>query len=412
MKIAIVGKKKSPPTPSLTKEGKLKIAIIGAGMTGLVAGYRLSQKGHEITIFEKSADIGGLAGGFKIANTNLEKAYHHIFSTDKYIIELTKELGLIDKLKWHDEKTALYFDHKMYPFMGATDLLKFKPLGIGDKVRLGLVKIWLQYDNNWHKYENELATEWMKKWCGRRAYEVIWQPLLHGKFGDKYKEISMAWLWARIHTRGNSSKLGYFEGGFRIIADALAKKINGKIILNKKIEMKELKDFDKILYTGPSKEVEYLGAINVVFTSTQSLSKYYWHNINDIDSPILCFIQHTNMVDKKYYGGKQVYYMGTYIPNEGGLMDKSEAEIKKIFFDYLLKIFPKFNKKLIEDSWVWKFRNAQHLVTTSYKLGVSSYELVKNKIYQANFAMIYPEDRGTNFAVREGERVARIMSSD
>jgi protoporphyrinogen oxidase len=383
----------------------MKIAIVGAGMTGLVAGYRLSQKGHQVTIFEKSSDIGGLMGGFQIGKTNLEKAYHHIFSTDKYIIDLIEELGLKNKLKWHEEKTALYYDQEMYPFMGAGDLLKFKPLDIFSKVRLGLVKIWLQLDNNWQKYENVLAYEWMKKWCGKRAYEVIWEPLLRGKFHDKYKEISMAWLWARIHTRGNSAKLGYLHGGFYQIAEALAKKINGKIVLSTNVTTENLKQFDKVLYTGASKEVEYLGAITVIFTSKQNLSKYYWHNINDKDSPILCFIQHTNLVNKKEYGGKHVYYMGTYIPNEGGLMDKSDKEIKKIFFDYLKKIYPKFNGA--DKTWVWKFKNAQHIVTRKFKIQKSK---IKTDVYQANFAMIYPEDRGTNFAVREGEKAAKELA--
>ena len=395
----------------------MKIAIIGAGLTGLVAGYRLSQKGHKVTIFEKGSDIGGLMGGFKIGNTSLEKAYHHIFSTDNYIIDLAKELGIFDKLSWHEEKTAIYFDKQTYPFMGAIDLLKFKPLDIFSKIRLGLVKIWLQKDNNWQKYENELAYVWMKKWCGEKAYKVIWEPLLRGKFHDKYKEVSMAWLWARIHTRGNSNKLGYFEGGFRIITDEISKRIlknKGKILLNYELNPSKSPldrgDFDKILYTGASKEIDYLGAICVVFTSKQSLSKYYWHNINDSQSPFLALIQHTNLIDKKEYGGKHVYYMGTYVPNDGELMNKKDSQIKKEFFDYLKKIFPKFKQKQVNESFVFKFKNAQHIVTTNYQLRITNYELEKNKIYIANFAQIYPEDRGTNFAVREGEKIANLIS--
>ena len=395
----------------------MKIAIIGAGLTGLVAGYRLSQKGHKVTIFEKGSDIGGLMGGFKIGNTSLEKAYHHIFSTDNYIIDLAKELGIFDKLSWHEEKTAIYFDKQTYPFMGAIDLLKFKPLDIFSKIRLGLVKIWLQKDNNWQKYENELAYVWMKKWCGEKAYKVIWEPLLRGKFHDKYKEVSMAWLWARIHTRGNSNKLGYFEGGFRIITDEISKRIlknKGKILLNYELNPSKSPldrgDFDKILYTGASKEIDYLGAICVVFTSKQSLRKYYWHNINDSQSPFLALIQHTNLIDKKEYGGKHVYYMGTYVPNDGELMNKKDSQIKKEFFDYLKKIFPKFEQKQVNESFVFKFKNAQHIVTTNYQLRITNYELEKNKIYIANFAQIYPEDRGTNFAVREGEKIANLIS--
>ncbi len=395
----------------------MNIAIVGAGMTGLVAGYRLSQKGHGVTIFEKSNDIGGLMGGFKIGKTSLEKAYHHIFSTDNYIIDLAKELNLFNKISWHEEKTALFYEGVVYPFMGIIDLLKFKPLDFISKVRLGLVKIWLQKDNNWQKYENELAYLWMKKWCGEKAYKVIWEPLLRGKFHEKYKEVSMAWLWARIHTRGNSSKLGYFEGGFRIMADALAKRIKdkrGEIKLNFNVQTSNFKteEFDKVLYTGASKEIDYLGAICVIFTSKQSLSKFYWHNINDNKSPFLAFIQHTNLIDKKQYGGKHVYYMGTYIPNEGGLMDKSDDQIKKQFFDYLKNIFPKFDEKKIEENWVFKFKNAQHIVTKNYKTPIRQMaDKLQKNIYQSNFAQIYPEDRGTNFAVREGNKIAKVILS-
>lgn len=385
-----------------------KITIIGAGMTGLVAGYRLSQKGYKVTIYEKSNDIGGLMGGFKIGNTSLEKAYHHIFKTDKYIIDLIKELGLQEKLKWHPEKTALYYDKNVYSFMGPVDLLRFKPLDLVSKIRLGLVKIWLEKDNDYEKYIPITAVDWMQKWCGEKAYKVIWEPLLRGKFHDKYKTVSMAWLWARIHTRANSDGyLGYLDGGFRQIADELAKRIKengGKILLNSnwKPVTRNLNN-TIILFTGSLKEIEYLGAVCVVFTSKQFLSPYYWHNINDTRCPFLALLQHTNLVDKKQYGNKHVYYMGTYLPNE-----EIEKNVDN-WFDYLKKIFPEFDKKQIEEKWEFRFKNAQHIVGTSYK--VPSYK-VRNGLYQANFAQIFPEDRGTNFAVREGEKIAILIEND
>jgi protoporphyrinogen oxidase len=375
-----------------------KINIIGTGLTGLVAGYRLSQKGYKVTIYEKSGDIGGLMGGFKIAGTSIEKAYHHIFTTDTYIIDLIKELGLQSRLKWHPEKTALYYDKEMYSFMGPMDLLKFKPLDFISKVRLGLVKIWLEKDNDYQKYIPITAVDWMKKWCGEKSFKVIWEPLLKGKFHNKYKEVSMAWLWARIHTRANSDGfLGYLDGGFMQIANELAKRIknNGGVIL---LNTEYKKDNNIVLYTGSLKEIDYIGAVCVVFTSEQSLSPYYWHNINDTKSPILAFIQHTNLVDKKQYGGKHVYYMGTY--------GDSEQNIEN-WFDYLKKIFPKFETP--KEKWVYRFKNAQHIVNTSYK--VPSYKAGKG-MYQANFAQIFPEDRGTNFAVREGEKIALLIESE
>lgn len=391
---------------------KKKIAIIGGGLTGLVAGYELSKKGYKVTIFEKEDFLGGLASGFKINGTNLEKVYHHIFKTDKEIIGLIKELGLQSRLKWHESSIGLYYGQKLYPFVTPMNLLKFEPLNLIDKLRTGLVALYLQKTKNWKKFEKVTAYEWMKKYCGDKAFKVIWKPLLKGKFHDYYKKVSMAWLWARIHTRGNSKEkvemLGYIEGGFEQIIKRLEEKIlknNGKIKLNTEIKgFDKSNPYKKIIDTTPNKNIDYLGAVNVVFSSKQSLSKYYWHNINDLNSPFLAFIQHTNLVDKKSYKNEHIYYLGTYIPQDHKYFSADEKEIYKEFFDYLQKIFPKFDKKQITSKFIFKFKNAQHIVTKNYE--IENYK-VKDNLYRANFSQIYPEDRGMNFAVKEGRKIIK-----
>lgn len=405
-----------------------KIAIIGGGLTGLVAGYELSKKGYKVTIFEKENFLGGLASGFKINDTNLEKVYHHIFKTDKEIISLIEKLGLQKKLKWHESSIGLYYGQKLYPFVTPIDLLKFKPLNLIDKFRTGLVALYLQKTKNWKKFEEITAYEWMKKYCGDKAFKVIWEPLLKGKFHDYYKKVSMAWLWARIHTRGNSKEkvelLGYLDGGFEILIKKLEEKIlknEGKIKLQNEIEdcNKLLKQFDKVIVTKPlslrdlplmkgRNPLIYLGAVNVVFLSKQSLSKYYWHNINDLNSPFLAFIQHTNLVGKKNYKNEHIYYMGTYVPHNHKYFSAEDKEICKEFFEYLKKIFPKFDEKQITSKFIFKFKNAQHIVGKNYK--VENYK-VKNNLYRANFSQIYPEDRGMNFAVKEGKKIIKNINN-
>ena len=389
---------------------KKKVAIIGAGIGGLTAGYELFKKGYEVTVFEKEKEIGGMLSDFKIEGKSLEKVYHHIFKTDKEVINLIEELGLIDKLKWHKSSTGIYSNGKVYPFNGAIDLLKFKELGLIGKFRLGMIYLWLKFDKNWQKYENITAEEWMGKWAGKEAYEVIWKPLLKGKFHEYYKKVSMAWLWARIHTRGGSKNekgeevLGYLNGGFGQISEKLAKKIK---IINKEIINKELeKDFDLVIDTRPIKGVDYIGAVDVVFSSDQSLSPYYWHNINDLISPFLALIQHTNLVDKKNYNGKNIYYLGTYVPQDHKYFKISDEKIEKEFFDYLKIIKPEFDEKQISEKKVFKIKYAQHIVTKNYK--VPNYKVGK-KTYGLNFAQIYPEDRGINFAVKEAKKLVKMI---
>ena len=387
-----------------------KVAIIGAGIGGLTAGYELIKKGYKVTVFEKEKEIGGLLSDFKMAGENLEMVYHHIFKTDKEVIALIEELGLSDKLKWHKSSISLFYNDKFYPFLGVIDLLKFGELNLIDKIRLGMIYILLKFDNNWQKYENITASDWMKKWAGKNGYKVIWEPLLRGKFHQYYDKISMAWLWARIHTRGGSKNdngeetLGYMDGGFGQINKKLAQNLEIKLNTEIKDVKKLTKEFDMVIDTRPAKNVEYLGAINLVFSSKQSLSDYYWHNINDLKSPFLVMVQHTNLMGRKNYGGKNIYYLGTYVPQDHKYFKCTDKEIEKEFFDYLKKIKPDFDIKQVIEKKIIRMKNAQHIVTTNYQK--PEYK-IENNLYQLNFAQIYPEDRGINFAVKEAGKIVK-----
>jgi protoporphyrinogen oxidase len=394
-----------------------KIAIIGGGLGGLSAAYFLSKKGNKVTIFEKEKFLGGLAAGFKIEGTTLDQSYRHIFKTDKDLIALIKELGLENKLRWYNSSTSLYWQGKIWPFMTPIDLLKFKPLNLYEKIRMGIVALWLEYDKNWQKYEKVPAYEWMKKWVGKRAYEVVWEPLLKGKFDKDYKKVSMAWLWARIHTRGNSSdkkgeeRLGYFDGGFQILVDKLVEKIkNNGGIFNLGIKVNCLrkfrKEFDLIIDTRPIKKIDYLGMITLVFSSEQDLGKYYWNNINDLKSPFVALIQHTKLVDKTKYNNKNIYYLGTYLSQKSKYFKMRDKKIEDEWLSYLKNIFSKFDRKKIREIKVFKSKTAQHIVGLNYQ--VPKYWINK-KTYRMNFAQIYPQDRGMNYAVKETKKVVRAI---
>ena len=397
-----------------------KIAIIGGGLGGLSAGYFLSKRGNKVTIFEKENFLGGLAAGFEIEGTNLDESYRHIFKTDTDLISLIKELGLEDKLHWYKSSTALYWKGKIWPFMTPIDLLKFKPLGLYTKIRMGLVALWLEYDKNWQKYEKIPAYKWMEKWVSKKAYKIVWEPLLKGKFDEDYKKVSMAWLWARIHTRGNSADkkgeemLGYVDGGFQVLVDKIAKeikKMNGTIKLNSKVDClrKLRKEFDLIIDTRPIKDIDYLGTITVIFSSDQDLGKYYWNNINDVKSPFVVLVQHTKLIGKEKYNNKNVYYLGTYISQKSKYFKMSDEQIKDEWFKYLKNIFPKFDRKKIREIKVFRSKIAQHIVGLNYE--VPKYWINK-KTYRMNFAQIYPEDRGMSYAVKEAKKLVEAIKDD
>jgi len=399
------------------------VAIIGAGIGGLTAGYELSKKGYKVTVFEKEKEIGGLLSDFEIEGEKIEKFYHHIFKTDTEIINLIEELGLKEKLKWYKSSTGICLKGKVYPFNGVIDLLKFEKLDLISKFRLGLIYLWLKFDNNFSKYENISAVEWMEKLAGKNAYKVIWKPLLKGKFHKDYKKVAMAWLWARIHTRGGSKGgpadakamagkevLGYMDGGFGQINNKLIKNLKVQTLCPSGISLdRAISDFDMVIDTRPIEGVDYIGAVDVVFSSSQSLSKYYWHNVNDLKSPFLVLVQHNNLLKDGGYNGKNIYYLGTYVPQNHKYFRISEGKIAKEFLKYLPKIFNKFDIDQVDEIRVFKSKYAQHIVSQKYK--VPSYK-VGEKTYRLNFAQIYPEDRGINFAVKEARKLVKMIEDD
>lgn len=442
--------------PNQDKQQILHIAVVGGGYTGMVAALRLAEAGHKVSILERGAVLGGLASDFKVEGASLERAYHHLFKTDSHIRQMAQELGLEDKLEWHDSAQALYYGGTLYPFKGALDLLRFKPLRFVNRIRAGIVVLYLQKLTAWQPLQRQTAYDWMRKAAGQQVLEVIWEPLLKGKFDHFYDKVSMAWLWARIHIRAQSreaggEKLGYFKGGFQIFSDALIDRltelgvdIQTEVVI-KSIENNEkgavlvdLQDgsqrsYDRLVSTTPShvfagliersgsiepgyleqlRSIDYLGARLLIFSSSQSISDYYWHNINDLDLPFLVFIHHTKLIDPAAYNNHYIYYIATYTRHDSPLFTMDDDELEEQWFTGLQQIFPDFDCAQVREKHFFRFANAQHIVTTDYAAKIPAYQTPLAHVYLANFSQIYPEDRGTNYAVREGEAIARLILTD
>src|SRR6187551_1566036 len=115
-----------------------RIAVLGAGALGLTTAMRLAERGNQVTVIEREPLPGGLAAGFEIEpGVWLEKFYHHMFRSDRRAIALIGELGLGDRLIWKRPVTATLLDGQMHQLDSPTSLLRFSPLPITDRVRMG-----------------------------------------------------------------------------------------------------------------------------------------------------------------------------------------------------------------------------------------------------------------------------------
>lgn len=424
----------------------MKIAIIGAGFTGLSAAYYLTKSGHSVSVFERDNLPGGLALGFKEKNWqwSLEKHYHHWFTNDKFVLGLASEIG--HKVSIKRPKTSVYVENKIYQFDSPKEILMFSKLSIFERIRMGIVIGFLKYNPFWKPLEKINATEFLPKTIGDKGYKMIWEPLLKNKFGKFIDDVSLAWFWARIVKRTPS--LAYPEGGFLEFANNLVKKIevnggkfyfNSEIIevsSNRKPEIKfkgkeskvKTEKYDFIVVTLPSflflkitkglpqdfkekfERLKGLGATNLVLRLRKPflVDGSYWLSICDFQSPIMAVVEHTNFMDKKHYGNEHLVYLGNYLPQDSERFTLQKEETLALFDKFLKKINPEYKKNLI-DFELFKAPFAQPIIPTNYSKMIPPMVTPLKGIFLANIEQVYPWDRGTNYAVELGIKVADLI---
>jgi protoporphyrinogen oxidase len=174
----------------------MRVAVIGAGVTGLVAGHRLVEAGHEADVYERWPGLGGQVATMDIGDgILLERYYHHLFTTDRHIAALYEELGIDDAIEWLPSSVAVFARGRTYPFTSPLDLMRFKPLSLRSRVRTGLAVVRLgRRHRDVAGVEGTTARRWIESNMGVQVWEELWGPLLRGKFGDRADDVSMAWL--------------------------------------------------------------------------------------------------------------------------------------------------------------------------------------------------------------------------
>jgi protoporphyrinogen oxidase len=424
------------------------VAIIGAGIGGMAAANDLVQAGHKVTIFEKDDFVGGLASGIKEQHWDwsVEKYYHHWFETDEHMLGLIDELGWSEDVHFPRPYTVVYHKDKFYPFDSYLNALLYPGLGWGiNKIRFGLVGLYLRLSNDWHSLEKFTVDAWMRKWAGEHTYQTIWEPLVVGKFDAHSKSVNMAWMWARLKAR--TTRLGTFEGGFQAFADRLAQHLrdlgvdlqlgtpvsqvasqpDGRL----KIEVdREVKEFDQCLVTAspnfmarlvPTLPDEYLssllnlksmGAVVMILSLKQQLSEegYYWYNIpKSAGFPFLALVEHTNYVSAENFGGDHIVYCGDYLDPDHEYFKLSQDAILARFLPVLPRFNSNFNPDWVKKTWLFRTPYAQPVPELNHSRNIPAIETPIPGLYFASMSQVYPWDRGTNFAVEIGRRAARKM---
>lgn len=448
----------------------MKIAIVGAGVAGMAAAYDLAGRGHQVTIYEAAPFVGGLAAGFRDERWEwpLERFYHHIFETDAAIIALAHTIGYADRMFFRSPVTAQWWNGGGRPIFGdlpalrlpggitlqapglvgtAVQTLNYPGLSFVNRVRMGLIGGYLKFlARDWRPLERETATTWTRRTMGEQVYQAFVLPLLEGKFGPHTEEVNMAWLWARLKAR--SFKLGYFVGGFQGFCDALLAAICARgVQVHLQTPVSKLRrqtaggweltapdavqaTYDQVLVTGapgllgklaPELPADYLGrlkhlqsmgAVVMALALNHPLTNgLYWVNMPKNEFPFLALVEHTNFIEPQYYGGDHLVYLGDYLEPGHEYFRLSQDELLERFMPAVKKVNPQFNRSWIRASWLHREAYAQPIVPVNHSRNIPPLKTPLPGLYWASMSQVYPWDRGTNFAVELGQRVAAEMAA-
>ena len=435
------------------------VGVVGGGITGLTAAYRLARLGYRVTLWEQSGEFGGLAAAFDVPGGKIEKFYHHLFMSDHAIAALAEEIGVDGKLRWLPSQNSYFSNGAIYSLASPMDLIRLPVVPIHDRIRIGLATLYLQTipsrGERWKALERVTAGDWLRKWLGDRAFERTLGAQLKAKFGPRAEEVAMVWFWNKIYLRTQSrpgilakERLGYFDGSFSVFIDKLvsagreegvlftpstgirsiaARDDTGKFGVTTSAGLEEV---DAVVATTPTPLLArmvpdlpsdyaekltssiYQGAACVLLRLDRSLTSTYWLNIADESLPFTVIVEHTNFIKPDEYAGNHYVYLNTYVETDDRFLQMTESDLVDEYLSYLPKLNPGFSRDWVLDHWVFRTTAAQPVVGLNYSERRPDHRTPIPGLYLASMSQIYPEDRGTNYAVELGEHVANLVDCD
>jgi protoporphyrinogen oxidase len=422
-----------------------RIAVLGAGPMGLAVAYQLALDGHKPILFEADDRVGGMTATFDFGGLEIERYYHFHCISDHAFLQMLKELGIADQMRWTETKMGYWYQDRLQPWGNPVALLQFRGLSFIAKFRYGLHAFLSTKRDDWRPLDKVEASGWIKRWVGAEAWEVLWRRLFDYKFYDYAHGLSAAWIWSRIRRIGRSryslfrEKLGYLEGGSSTLLNALRTAIEaqgGEIRLRSAIEKVVISDgkvlgvqvaghletFDKVISTIPLPYVPRLmpdlpadvlakfmaikniAVVCVIAKLKKAVTENFWLNTNDPEMDIPGLVEYTNLRPLDQH----VVYVPFYVPGEHPLFaEPDEAFLSKVR-RYLKKINPSLTDNDFVDMRASRYRYAQPICDPGYLEKLPPVGLPVQGLWVADTSYYYPEDRGISESIGFGRKMARM----
>lgn len=425
-----------------------RIAVLGAGPMGLAVAYQLARDGHQPVVFEADDRVGGMTAAFDFSGLTIERYYHFHCISDHAFLNILDELGIADKMHWVETKMGYWYQGMLQPWGNPIALLKFKGLSFIAKFRYGLHAFLCTKRNDWKPLDNLDAVEWIKRWVGEEAYEVLWRRLFDYKFYDYRNNLSAAWIWSRIRRIGRSryslfrEKLGYLEGGSDTLLQALYQDIKshgGEVRLTSPVSEVVITDnqvvgvksgeqfipFDKVISTVPIpyipklmpnlpsdildqfRALKNIAVVCVIVKLRKALTENFWLNTNDPEMDIPGLVEYSNLRPLNDH----VVYVPFYMPGEHPKFSEPNEAFTEKVKRYLKKINPALNDDDFIDIRASRYRFAQPICQPSFLDGLPSAKLPVKGLWLADTSYYYPEDRGISESIDFGRKMATDAAS-
>jgi len=429
----------------LKKESSMKrFAVVGAGPMGLMAAVKLLDAGHSVDIYERDDRIGGMSAAFDFDGLSIERYYHFICKTDYPLFDLLARYKLSSRLKWADTKMGYFYNGRLFPWGNPFALLSFPHLSLISKFRYALHVMYTKGITDWSSLDKENATQWIRKWIGAKAYDVLWRNAFHLKFFEYAENLSASWIGTRIKRIALSRRsllqesLGYLQGGSMVLVDEMANDIHargGRIRLgqgidevvsrNGKVEGVrsggEFVEYDAVLSTAPIQyvprmvpglpeefrqriaSIENIPVACVILKLKNPVSENFWMNISDPNIAIPGVIEYSNLNPE---GGATILYAPFYMPKRHPKWQLANEALVEEVLGYLSRLNPNFRRDWVLASHCHRYEFAQTICPPGFQEMLPPMRTPVEGFYMADTAYYYPEDRSISESVEVGRKLA------
>jgi protoporphyrinogen oxidase len=424
------------------------VCVLGGGIAGLTAAYRLVQQGFKVTLFEGTDQLGGLGTFFGYQGRTFEKFYHCMLPSDAPLLALLEDLGLAQDVYW--KATSFGYagaSGQIHRLNTPLDLLKFAPLPFVDRLRVGFTGLMGRLGDS-KGLDDITAAAWLSRLSGPRAFETFWKPMLMAKFGDFWAEVPALWFWTRFNReKGDSSgeTKGYLRGGYQRIVETLQNRIQrrgGTIFMETPVQSLEMtpagdiqvvsprgvENFSQCVITlpwvsvqriiGPNlvsqmlphePEIDYVGVINTVLFLNRSLTPHYWVATPQDQYPFDGVIETSTLTESEDRGARHVVYLTKYLHRSDPRFSENEASIGQSWFSALQQLFPDLQRQQVEAAHVFKAPFVEPIYTCGFLHKRPAEEIVPGKVFLATTTQVYPTVTSWNGSIGQVNRTLLEM---